>query len=389
MQISNKLQKVKPSATLAISTKAMDLRAQGRNIVSLSVGEPDFGTPEHIRQAAKDALDAGFTRYTQVPGIPELREAIAGYFNGHYGTAAPLEAAMATNGGKQALFNVMQALLNPGDKVLIPGPYWVSYPAMVLLADGEPVTVPAGADKGFKITPEDLDAAYDPQVRMLLLNSPSNPTGVCYTRDELYALAEWAVAKDVFIVTDEIYDRLVYAPAEPVSLAPFWEKHPEHVAVVNGLSKSFAMTGWRVGFALAHPDLVKVLSKIQSQSTSNICSIAQKAALAALTGDWDFLDGVRAAYDRRRRLLMEIMASWPDVVCPEPQGAFYVFPDLHRHYRPAFPDSASLCTYLLEQAGVATVPGAAFGDDNCIRISYALGREVLQKAMDKIAKVLF
>ena len=253
MRISNKLQQIKPSATLTISAKAMELRAQGREITSLSVGEPDFGTPEHIRDAAKQALDEGFTRYTQVPGIPELREAAAGYFNSYYGTKAPLEAAMVTNGGKQALFNIMQAYLNPGDKVLIPAPYWVSYPAMVKLADAEPVAVPAGADKGFKVTPEDLEAAYTPEVAMLLLNSPSNPTGVQYTPDELNALADWAVSKGVFVISDEIYDRLVYAPAEPVSLSPRWEERPELFAVVNGLSQELRHDGLAPGLRAGAP----------------------------------------------------------------------------------------------------------------------------------------
>lgn len=388
MQISKKLQKVKPSATLAVSAKAMDLRAQGREIVSLSVGEPDFGTPEHIREAAKDALDAGFTRYTQTPGIPELREAVAGYFNGHYGTSAPMEATMVTNGGKQGLYNVMQAYLNPGDQVLIPGPYWVSYPAMVLLADAEPVVVPAGADKGFKITPEDLDAAHTPKVRMLILNSPSNPTGVAYTKDELYALAEWAVSKGVFIITDEIYDRLVYAPSEPVSLAPFWEKYPENVAVINGLSKSYAMTGWRVGFVLAHPDLIKTMSKIQGQSTSNICSIAQKASLAALTGPTDFMGEMCEAFARRRDIAHEIVSSWPGVVCPRPDGAFYVFPDVSALYTDKMPGSTAMCEVLLEEAGVAAVPGEAFGDDRCVRFSYALDDETLKSALAKVAEVI-
>jgi len=388
MQIAKKLQQVKPSATLVISAKAMDLRAQGRNIVSLSVGEPDFGTPAHIREAAKAALDAGFTRYTQVPGIPELREAVAGYFNGHYATSVAMDATMITNGGKQALYNVMQAMLNPGDQVLIPGPYWVSYPAMVQLADAEPVVVPSGAEQGFKITPANLDAAWTPRTRMLLLNSPSNPTGVHYTAAELTALAEWAVARDVFIVSDEIYDRLVYAPARPVSLAPFWERHPEHVAVVNGLSKSFAMTGWRVGFVLAHPDLIKAMTKIQGQSTSNVCSIAQKAAVAALTGPTDFMDAMCEAFARRRELAHSIVSSWPGVVCPRPDGAFYVFPDVSALYTPAMPDSTAMCSVLLEEAGVAAVPGAAFGDDRCVRFSYALDDRTLVEALDKVAGVI-
>jgi aspartate aminotransferase len=388
MQIAKKLQQVKPSATLAISAKAMDLRAQGRSIVSLSVGEPDFGTPAHIREAAKAALDEGFTRYTQVPGIPELREAVAGYFNSYYGTAAAMEHTMVSNGGKQALFNVMQAMLDPGDEVLIPGPYWVSYPAMVQLAGAEPVVVPAGAEEGFKITPGALDAAWTPRTRMLLLNSPSNPTGVHYTAAELTALAEWAVGRDVFILADEIYDRLVYAPARPVSLAPFWERHPEHVAVVNGLSKSFAMTGWRVGFVLAHPDLIKAMTKIQGQSTSNICSIAQKAAVAALTGPTDFMNTMCEAFARRRELAHSMVSSWPGVVCPRPDGAFYVFPDVSALYTRRMPDSTAMCTVLLEEAGVAAVPGAAFGDDRCVRFSYAVDDRTLVEALDKVAGVI-
>ena len=366
----------------------MELRAQGREIVSLSVGEPDFDTPRHICDAAKAALDEGFTRYTQVPGIPELRDAVAGYFNSYYGTNTAAEATMVTNGGKQALYNVMQAYLNPGDKVLIPAPYWVSYPAMARLAGAEPVPVSASADKGFKVTPEDLEAAYTPDVTMLLLNSPSNPTGVQYTGDELYALANWAVDKGVFVVSDEIYDRLVYAPAEPVSLSPLWEEHPELVAVVNGLSKSFAMTGWRLGFALAHPDMIKAMSKIQGQSTSNVCSIVQKAALAALTGPRDFMEGMNAAFMRRRDLCMDILGSWPGVVCPKPDGAFYVFPDVSALYTEAMPDSTTMCTALLEKVGVAAVPGAAFGDDKCVRFSYALDDATLAAALTKVGEVI-
>lgn len=388
MRISRKLASINPSATLAISAKAMELRAKGREIVSLSVGEPDFDTPAHICEAAKAAMDEGFTRYTQVPGIPELRSAVAGYFNMHYGTKAPSEATMVSNGGKQALFNLMQACLNPGDKVLIPAPYWVSYPAMVQLADGVPVPVPAGADRGFKVTPEDLEAAYDPDVRMLLVNSPSNPTGAQYTAAELEALADWALSRNVFVLSDEIYDRLVYAPAEPASLAPLWERRPESLAVVNGLSKSFAMTGWRVGFALAHPDLIKAMSKIQGQSTSNVCSIAQKAALAALTGPMDFLKDMNEAFERRRDLCMEILGSWPGVVCPRPDGAFYVFPDVSALYTDKIPDSTAMCTALLEEAGVAAVPGAAFGDDRCVRFSYALSRETLKGALERVAEVI-
>lgn len=388
MRISQRLGRVKPSATLAVSAKAMELKAQGRKIISLSVGEPDFGTPAHICSAAKAAIDAGFTRYTQEPGIPELRAAVAGYFTKHYGVEAEGAATIVSNGGKQCLYNLLQCLLDPGDEVLIPAPYWVSYPAMVQLADGVPVEVPAPASKGFKLTPEDLDRACTARTRVLIFNSPSNPTGVHYTREEQDALAAWAVQRGVFVISDEIYDRLVYAPAEPVSLAGWWQKHPEQFAIVNGLAKTFAMTGWRVGYTLAHPDLVKAMSKLQGQSTSNICSIAQKAALAALTGPAECVAEMCVAFARRRDLAMEIVGTWKRAVCPRPDGAFYVFPDVSAYYGGKFKDSAEACTMLLEQAGVAAVPGAAFGDDACVRFSYALDDESLAKALDLAGKAL-
>jgi aspartate aminotransferase len=388
MRLSKKIAQVKPSATLAVSSKAMELRAQGREIVSLSVGEPDFATPQHICDAAKKAVDDGMTRYTQVPGIPALRDAVAEYFNSYYGTSAGADSTIVTNGGKQALYNLLQCLLDPGDEVLIPGPYWVSYPAMVELADGVPVVVGAPAAQGFKLTPEDLDRAATPRTRALILNSPSNPTGVAYTEAELTAIAQWAVSRGVFVISDEIYDRLVYAPAEPVSLAPFWEQHPESVAVVNGLSKSFAMTGWRVGFTLAHPDLVKAMSKVQSQSTSNVCSIAQHAALAALTGPREMLGDMCDAFARRRDKAMDVVASWPGVVCPRPDGAFYIFPDVSALYCDRFKNSTELCTLLLEEAGVAAVPGAAFGDDACVRFSYALDDDTVVDALTRVGRVL-
>lgn len=389
MNISDRLTRIKPSATLAVNAKALELKARGIEVVSLAVGEPDFGTPAHICEAAKKAIDEGFTRYTPVPGIPALREAVAGYFKRNYGVEAPAEATIVTNGGKQALYNLFQALLNPGDEVLIPAPYWVSYPAMVQLAEGVPVLVPSPAERGFKISPEDLEAHRTSKTRILLLNSPSNPTGACYTRAEMDALMQWAMDHDIFVVADEIYDRLVYAPNEPVSVCNWWERFPDKVAVVNGLAKTFAMTGWRVGYALAHPDLIKAMGKMQGQSTSNICSISQKAALAALTGPYDSVDTMRDAFMRRRDIAHGIISAWPDVLCPKPEGAFYLFADVHRHYDARTPDSATLCTRILEETQVAVVPGSAFGDDRCIRLSYAVGDDVLKNALSRIAKVLF
>ncbi len=388
MKLAQRITRIKPSATLTINTKAQELRAAGRQIVSLAVGEPDFRTPEHICEAAKLALDEGFTRYTPVPGIPELRTAVAGYFKSFYGVDAAMDNVVVTNGGKQSLYNLLQVLLDPGDEVIIPAPYWVSYPALVQLADGACVFVATEPQNDFLVSVEQLEAARTPRTRCLVMNTPSNPTGCHYTQAQLDAIAAWAVDKGVFVISDEIYDQLVYAPAEPASLAAWWQRHPENFAVVNGLAKSFAMTGWRVGYTLAHADLIKAMTKIQGQSTSNICSIAQKAALAALTGGWDCLAPMREAFVRRRDMGLAAIRGWGNVVCPEPAGAFYLFPQVDWYYTPEVEDSTALCGLLLEKAGVALVPGAAFGDDRCVRISYALDDQTLSGCLDRIGQVL-
>lgn len=387
MRISERLERIKPSATLAVNAKAQELRAQGREIVSLAVGQPDFGTPQHVVEAAKAALDQGFTRYTPVPGIPELREAVAGYYGRFYGATATADNAIISNGGKQVLYNLLMALLNPGDEVLIPGPYWVSYPAMVQLAEGVSVIVPTTAENGFLVSIEDLEKQRTVRTKVLILNSPSNPTGCCYTQAQLDGIAQWALANDVFIISDEVYDRLVYAPFEPATLSTFFEAHPEHCAIVGALSKSFCMTGWRMGWALGHENLVKAMVKIQGQSTSNVSSFSQKAAVTALEGSWDIVDEMKEAFARRRDLAYEIITGW-GALCPKPDGAFYLFPVLDSFFTGEAPDSATMCTKILEQAGVALVPGAAFGDDRCIRFSYAVDDEVLVKALDKVGAVL-
>ncbi|MBG0791875.1 MAG: pyridoxal phosphate-dependent aminotransferase [Desulfovibrionaceae bacterium] len=387
MRISNRLARIKPSATLAVNTKAQELRDQGREIISLAVGQPDFPTPAHVCEAAKAALDQGFTRYTAVPGIPELRKAVADYYAKFYGATASGDNTIVSNGGKQVLYNLLMAVVNPGDEVLIPAPYWVSYPAMVQLAEGVSVFVPTSADEKYLVTVDALEAARTDKTRVLILNSPSNPTGCCYTQAQIDAIADWARKNDIFIIADEVYDRLVYDPFSPVSLAKTWEAHPETVAIVGALSKSFCMTGWRVGYALAHEDLVKAMNKIQGQSTSNINSITQKAALAALTGPWDIVDEMKKAFVRRRDLAFDIITGW-GAPCPKPDGAFYLFPVLDKFYTEDAPDSAAMCTKILEQAGVALVPGSAFGDDKCIRFSYAVDDEVLKDALTKVGKVL-
>ncbi|MDR2488655.1 MAG: pyridoxal phosphate-dependent aminotransferase [Desulfovibrio sp.] len=388
MKLADRVAQLKPSATLSVSAKAQELRAAGREIFSLSVGETDFPTPAYICKAAQDAIDAGFTRYTPVPGIPELRLAAAGYFNRHYGIAAEADHIIISNGGKHCLYNVCQALLNPGDHVLIPAPYWVSYPPMVELAAAKPVIISTAPERNFKVSPTDLEKSLTPKTRLLLLNSPSNPTGSCYGKEELDAIAEWAVARGVTVIADEIYDQLVYGDTPALSLCAWWQKHPENFVIVNGVAKTFAMTGWRVGYTLGHPDLIRAMSRLQGQSTSNICSVSQKAAVAALNGHMDTVEEMRVAFERRSALAMEIVSAWPDVLCPRPRGAFYIFPDVHRHYGARFSDSTSLCTLLLSEVGVALVPGAAFGDDRCIRISYAVSDDALIKALHLVEKVL-
>lgn len=388
MKLSERVLQLKPSATLSISAKAQELKSQGKDILSLSVGEPDFPTPEYICIAAKNAVDAGFTRYTPVPGLPGVRKAASDYFNKRYGAASGPENIIVGNGGKQCLYNLCQALLNPGDHVLIPAPYWVSYPPMVELAGGKPVVIAASAEKNFKVTVSDLEKSLTPKTRILMLNSPSNPTGVCYSKEELDAIAQWAVDKNVIVLSDEIYDRLIYGGKPSLSLCSWWNKHPDNFIIVNGVAKSYSMTGWRVGYALADMDLIKAMTRLQGQSTSNVCSVAQKAAQAALSQRTGAVEEMRKAFERRRDIAMEIVSAWPDVLCPKPEGAFYIFPDVHAHYNDKFPDSTTLCAYLLDEAGVALVPGVAFGDDRCIRISYAVSDDVLVKALKKVEKVL-
>ena len=388
MKLADRVTQLKPSATLAISAKAQEMRAQGKDILSLSVGEPDFPTPAHICEAAKKAIDEGFTRYTAVGGIPELRTAAAAYYNTHYGTQAEADHILISNGGKHSLYNALQCLLSPGDHVLIPAPYWVSYPPMVELAGAKAVIIPTTAEHHYKITITELEKSLTPKTRMLIINSPSNPTGACYTQAEVNAIAAWAVAHNLVVVADEIYDQLIYDGGTNPSFGPWWQKHPENFVIANGVAKTFAMTGWRVGYALAHPDLIKAMARLQGQSTSNVCSVAQKAALAALTGGLDAVNAMKVAFERRRNLAMSIISTWPKVICPRPGGAFYIFPDVHQYYTPEMPDSTSLCTALLDKAGLAIVPGGAFGDDNCVRLSYAVSDDNLERGLRVLEKFL-
>ena len=389
MRLAQRLDRFKPSATLAINAAALELKAKGVAVTSLAVGEPDFAPPRHVSEAAKQAIDAGHSRYTDVAGIAPLRRAVAGYYQRQYAVAATEDQVLIGNGGKQVLHNLFLALLNPGDEVLIPAPYWLSYPDMVLLAEGVPVSVFAGSELGFKVTPALLEAARTPRTRALVFNSPSNPTGAVYTGAETDAILAWAMKHDIFVVADEIYDQLVYDPAKFHSSSPWWQRFPDRIAVVNGLSKTFAMTGWRVGYILGHADLIKAMASIQSHTTSNVCAVAQYAGVAALDGSYADVQTMRAAFMRRRDAAWAEIAAWPGVVCPKPDGAFYLFLDLRALLTPDMPDETVLCAALLREAQVAVVPGSVFGAPGCIRLSYALQENELMAALLRMKKVLY
>ena len=391
-QLSDRLNSLSPSATLAMSQKSAELKAQGVDVINLSVGEPDFNTPDHIKEAAKKAIDDNFSRYSPVPGYPALRNAIVEKLkkeNGLEYTAAQISCA---NGAKQSVCNAVLVLVNPGDEVIVPAPYWVSYPEMVKLAEGTPVIVTAGIEQDFKITPAQLEAAITPKTKALILCSPSNPTGSVYSQEELKGLAD-VLAKhpQVIVIADEIYEHINYIGGHQ-SIAQF-ENVRERVAIINGVSKAYAMTGWRIGFVAAPLWLAKACNKLQSQYTSGPSSIAQKASVAAFSGDQSCVEEMRRAFERRRDLVVELARQIPGFKVNVPQGAFYLFPDVSYYYGKKFGDkvienSADLAMYLLEEGHVATVGGAAFCAPECLRFSYATSDENLKEALRRIKETL-
>ena len=391
-QLSNRLQRLAPSATLAMSQKSSEMKAQGIDVINMSVGEPDFNTPDHIKQAAKLAIDENYSRYSPVPGYAELRQAIARKLERenqlHY---LPSEI-LVSNGAKQSVCNTVMALVNPGDEVIIPAPYWVSYPQMVLLAGGEPVFIEARFDQNFKITPQQLEAAITPKTRMLILCSPSNPTGSVYSKDELAGLAE--VIKrhdDLFVLADEIYEHINYV-GKHESIAQF-EGMKERSIIVNGVSKAYAMTGWRIGYIAAPEWIVKGCNKLQGQYTSGPCSVSQKAAEFAYTQSQECVEQMRQAFERRRNLIVELAKDIPGLEVNMPEGAFYLFPKCSSFYgksdgETTVNNSTELALYLLEKGHVATVGGDAFGDPECFRMSYATSDDNIREAMRRIKEVL-
>ena len=391
-QLSNRLQRLAPSATLAMSQKSSEMKAQGIDVINMSVGEPDFNTPDHIKKAAKLAIDENYSRYSPVPGYAELRQAIARKLERenqlHY---LPSEI-LVSNGAKQSVCNTVMALVNPGDEVIIPAPYWVSYPQMVLLAGGEPVFVEARFDQNFKITSEQLEAAITPKTRMLILCSPSNPTGSVYSKEELAGLAEIIKRHDdLFVLADEIYEHINYV-GKHESIAQF-EGMKERSIIVNGVSKAYAMTGWRIGYIAAPEWIVKGCNKLQGQYTSGPCSVSQKAAEFAYTQSQECVEQMRQAFERRRNLIVELAKDIPGLEVNVPEGAFYLFPKCSSFYgksdgETTVNNSTELALYLLEKGHVATVGGDAFGDPECFRMSYATSDENIREAMRRIKEVL-
>jgi aspartate aminotransferase len=389
--LSATLARVKPSPTIAITTKAAAMKAAGGDVISLSAGEPDFDTPAHIREAAKRAIDKGHTRYTAVDGIPELKAAIAEKFRRENGLDyAPAQVTVGT-GGKQVIYNALMASLNPGDEVIIPAPYWVSYPDMVALAGGAPVIVPAPIGTGYKITPDQLEAAITPRTKWLIFNSPSNPTGAGYARDELKGLAEVLMRHPhVWVLTDDMYEHIAFDGFVFCTPAEVEPGLADRTLTVNGVSKAYAMTGWRIGYAAGPRELIRGMALIQSQSTSNPCSISQWAAVAALTGPQDFLKSNAATFQRRRDLVVAGLNAAAGITCPVPEGAFYVYPSIagclgktSRGGRPITDDEA-FATALLEETGAAVVFGAAFGLSPHFRVSYAAADDLLRDACARI-----
>ena len=387
IRFTERVASMQESPTLKVLNRATSLIAQGVDIVDFGPGEPDFGTPLAVAAAGKLAIDSGFTKYTNASGTRALREAIAARYNARYGLALGLEQVIAGNGGKQELFNIMLALVGEGDEVIIPSPYWVSFPDQVAFAGGRPVFAPTRVDNLFRPRLEEIAAVASDRTRGVILNSPCNPSGAVIRESELEQIVAWCVARDAFLVFDETYELFVYGENEHVSAARWFERHPETVIIVNSMSKTFAMTGWRLGYAIAHPDIITALGKIQSHSTSNPSTIAQHAALEALRGVDVDVDVQRMydAYRERRAWLVPALNDVPGIRCANPDGAFYVFPDIRAYFgKGGITDSQSFANFLLDEARVAVVPGSAFGADEFVRISYATSMERIREGVARI-----
>ena len=386
IRFSKRVQSISESPTLSVLAKATALVAKGVDLVDFGPGEPDFATPKNVAEAGKRAIDQGFTKYTHANGTRALREAIAARYNRRYGTHLTADHIIAGSGGKQELFNVMLSLVSDGDEVIIPAPYWVSFPDQVAFAGGQPVFARTDASNRFRPRFENIERAATKKTRGVIINSPCNPTGAMIEHDELRKIVEWCVSRDLSLIFDETYELFVYDGNKHASAMSWFNEYPENIVVVNSMSKTFAMTGWRLGYAVAHPDIIAALGKIQSHSTSNPSTISQAAALEALNGDDSSVRKMHEAYAERRAYLVPALNAIDGFCCADPDGSFYVFPQVDTFYgKGGIHDSNSFATFLLDEARVAVVPGIAFGGDDCVRISYATSMERIKEGVSRIA----
>lgn len=384
MKLADRVAHITPSLTLEIAAKAKALKAEGIDVCSFSAGEPDFDTPDHIKAAAAKALEAGKTKYGPVSGEPKLRECIANKLKTDNGLDYKAENVIVTNGGKHSLYNLMVAILNPGDEAIIPAPYWLSYPEMARLADAVPVILPTTEESGYKITAEQLRAAITPKTKLLVFNSPSNPTGMVYSPAEVEAIAQVVVEKDILVVSDEIYEKILYEDEKHISIGSLGEEIFKRTIISNGFAKAYSMTGWRLGYLAGPLPIVKATSTIQSHSTSNVCTFAQYGAIAALEGSQDCVAEMVEAFAKRRQVMFDRLTAIPGIICPKPTGAFYMFPNISATGMKSLEFSKAL----LDSEKVAVIPGIAFGADDCIRLSYATDLATIEKGMDRLEKFM-
>lgn len=391
MNLSIKAKKIKPSSTLAITAKAKQMKADGIDVVGFGAGEPDFDTPNHIKEAAIDAINEGFTKYTPASGTVDLKQAICEKFNKENGLVYKPSQIVVSNGAKHSLTNAFAAILNPGDEVIIPAPFWLSYPEMVRLADGIPVIINTLEETNYKITKDQLMSALSSKTRAIIINSPSNPTGMIYNKEELEMVANFAVENNLYIVSDEIYEKLIYDNEEHISIASLSQEIYERTIVVNGVSKSYSMTGWRIGYTASSEEIAKLMSNIQSHAASNPNSIAQKATVAAIKGPQECVETMRIEFDKRRKYMVERIEEIPFISCISPQGAFYVFVDVSKVFGKSYNNKEitsadSFAAYILEGEQVAVVPCEDFGYKTHIRLSYAISIDSIKKGLDRIEK---
>ena len=393
MQLSRRVTSIAPSPTLALNAKADALRAQGMDIINFGAGQPDYPTPENICQAGIKAINDGFTRYTPVAGTPELKQAIINKFKRDNGLTYSMDQVMVNVGGKHSSYLIMQAVIDEGDEVIVPAPYWVSYPPMVILAGGQPVILPTREQDGFKLQLADLERAATAKTKAIFLNSPSNPTGGVYSEEELKPLVDFCADKGILMISDEMYEPIIFDGRSFTSTAALSPAAYDWTMTLNGVSKAYAMTGWRIGYMGGPEDVIKACAKIQSQSTSNPTSIAQKAAEEALNGPQEIVGEMNQSFERRRNLIMDLIAELPGITCFRPEGSFYAFPSFHAYYGKKvggkeIKGSQDMADYLLEEASVAAVPGVAFGEDACIRFSFAISDAEIEKGMASVKAAL-